>query len=265
MRFRTPLVAFAVISVACGSSDRVSVGDEDEPECPEVIEEGGGGIEPPPDGEAMCPAGDCNYQTAEGCQGGQSCLPANTEGSAEIEPTCLAAGDARAGDSCTESAVPYDCAPGYFCADGVCRQLCCGRDWSACEGETSCFRPLLIRLGTDGAPMDVPAGVGLCFPTGTCSVLDANSCDSEPGRTCKIVDPTGAEACVRSGEGLVGDPCDAPEFCGSGLSCIGGSCVRLCRAEACGEPSCPEDEGVCVHFDRDPSGVGECSFGPLPS
>ena len=37
-------------------------------------------------------------------------------------------------------------------------------------------------------------------------------------------------------------------------------CRRLCKAvEGGGEPSCKEGEGVCVHFHRDPPGVGECT------
>ncbi len=264
MRAPSPLVLLVVIFGACGSGEHVDVGPGD-PDCPEVIVDSGGGIEEPPDGEALCPPGDCNYQTAEGCQAEEACLPMPRGDTLEIEPTCVAAGSGRAGDSCEDGAVPSDCAPGYFCAGGTCRQLCCGNDWSACDGQTSCFRPLLIRLESEQESVDVPAGVSLCFPTGTCDVLDPDSCDGEPRRTCKIVDPTGAVACVRAGDGVVGDPCDAPEICGPGLSCVGETCVRLCRAEACGEPSCPEEEGVCVHLDRHPPGVGECSFAPVPS
>jgi hypothetical protein len=29
--------------------------------------------------------------------------------------------------------------------------------------------------------------------------------------------------------------------------------------EGGGEPACKEGEGICVHFNRDPPGVGECT------
>ena len=244
---------------ACGSQDYASSGGDTDPECPLVVEDGGGGIDDPPDGQALCPEGACNYQTAEGCDADQACLPSYTEGSLEVSPTCVDAGAGGPGDTCEDWAVPSDCGPGLFCARGVCLRLCCGGDWSACEAGTSCFRPLQIQLTDDDGEHDVPANVGLCFPTGTCHVLEADSCDHDPGRTCKLVDPTGAEACVRSGEGEAGEGCEHPEFCGPGLSCVDGECRRLCRAEACGEPSCGPDEGVCVHMDRNPEGVGECT------
>lgn len=245
-------------TISCGAADYTGGDKEPEQECADIVLNGGGGIDAPPDGAALCPEGMCNYQTSDGCSAAAGCLPGiNADDS--VSPTCVAAGGGLAGDSCSPWANPSDCAPGYFCADGACRQLCCGTDWSACVGETSCFRPLLIRLGSSDDPVDVPVNVGLCFPTGTCHVLESDSCDEEPGKTCKIVDPTGAQACVPSGPGGVGDICEVADYCGPGLSCVGHICRRLCRAEACGEPACPPDVGACVHFDRDPEGVGECT------
>ena len=253
------LLAFAaLLSVACGASDHATDGDEDD-ECAPIVEDGGGGIDDPPNGAALCPIGACNYQSGEGCDGGEACLPSPSEDFRDVVPACVEASSGVNGDACTPWAVPSECAPGYFCADGTCRRLCCGSDWSACDAGTSCFRPLVLRLtDANDDSTDVPANVGLCFPTGTCHVLDADSCD-EAGRTCKLVDPTGAEACLRSGDGEAGEACENAEFCGPGLSCVGGVCRRLCRAEACGEPSCGPDEGVCVHMDRNPEGVGECT------
>lgn len=262
MRMRSTLALVALLGAACGTHDYSTWGDDDD--CPLVVDDGGGGIDDPPNGAALCPAGTCNYQSGEGCDDDQACLPSADFESGKVVPACVAATAGGNGDECTPWAVPSECAPGYFCADGVCRRLCCGSDWSACDRGTSCFRPLFVRLTDDDGSTDVPANVGLCFPTGTCDVLDPDSCAEEPDRTCKLVDPTGAEACVRSGDGEAGEACDSPEFCGPGLSCVGGECRRLCRAEACGEPSCGPGEGVCVHMDRNPEGVGECTPGFVP-
>jgi len=256
--FPGSLVLFALLGAACGTADYVSDGQREDV-CLPVEEDGGGGIDEAPNGAALCPVGACNYQSGEGCEQGQACLPSADHESHQVTPACVEAGRGGNGDACTPWAVPSECAPGYFCADGACRRLCCGSDWSACDAGTSCFRPLVVRLTDEDGSTDVPADVGLCFPTGTCDVLDARSCAGEPGRTCKLVDPTGAVACVRSGTGESGEVCESPEFCGPGLSCVGGVCRRLCRAEACGEPSCGAGEGVCVHMDRNPAGVGECT------
>ena len=257
-------VMVGVGSAACGSGERAEAEAEVPEECPPFVADAGGGIEAPPDGEALCPAGSCNYQTAAGCQSSETCRPGVTNNSLEVFPGCVPGGSGVAGDACVPWADPSDCAKGHFCAAGICRRLCCGSDWSACDADTSCYRPLFLRLGGEQDPMDVSTGAGLCFPTGTCSVLDVDSCAAEPGNTCKLVDPTGAEACLPSGPGQVGDDCSNPDACGPSLSCVGERCRRLCRAEECGIPACPESEGVCVHFDRDPEGVGECTPNFLP-
>ena len=148
-----------------------------------------------------------------------------------------------------------DCERGHFCLDGACRKLCCGADWTGCGSGESCIRQLFADLG--GARTYV--GVDLCFPVGTCDVFDSAACAGEPGRECHIVDPTGAVACAPKGDRELGERCDQASQCRQGLHCVDDACRRLCRAEACGEPSCPLAEGVCVHFDRDPPGVGECT------
>lgn len=253
----------AMLTSSCGTEQRATSDEAPVEECPAFVEDGGGGIEQPPEGAALCPAGACNYQTASGCDASETCLP-TYNANLEISPGCTAAGAGTAGDECVPWATPSDCASGHFCAEGVCRRFCCGSDWSACDADTSCFRPLFLRLGGEANPVDVPVDVGLCFPTGTCHVLDPDSCEAEPGKTCKIVDPTGAVACLPSGPGVVGDDCSNPDYCGPSLSCVGERCRRLCRVEACGEPGCPADEGICVHLDRDPEGVGECTPNFLP-
>jgi hypothetical protein len=141
--------------------------------------------------------------------------------------------------------------------EGLCRKQCCGGDWSACDEGESCIRSLEVRAGGEV----IPAGVDLCFPVGTCDLFDSEGCADEPGRECKLVDPTGAVACSPVSSVKLGDACAPPEVCSQGLSCVGGFCVKLCAWQACGEPACSEAEGTCVHFERNPPGVGECTLG----
>lgn len=254
---RTLLAAVLAVpagfAVGCGSAPG---GVEPEPEatCPEVVEDGGGGIPDPPDGASLCPAGLCNYQTQAGCPDGQACRPSYNADQTGVEPGCQLAGAGQTGEACAEWS---DCAAGFLCAAGQCRRLCCGGDWSACDEGESCIRQLELSVGD----ATVDGGVDVCFPVGTCDVLDPAACDDQPGRDCKLVDPTGAEACAPSSPERLGEACSGPSVCGRGLTCVGGTCRRLCRAELCGEPACPEEEGTCVHFDRNPPGVGECTPG----
>ncbi len=241
------------LAVACGSGETT---DDAEPTttCPRVVKNGGGGIENPPDGVSLCPAGVCNYQSQEGCAADQACRPVYNADQTGIEPGCQPAGAGATGDACTSDT---ECAVGYLCAAARCRKICCGADWTACDAGESCIRQLDFKVGSDV----VRSGADLCFPVGTCDVLDETACDDQPGRDCKLVDPTGAEACAPHSPEQLGEACSGPSVCDRGLSCVGGKCRRLCRAEECGEPACPESEGTCVHFDRDPPGVGECTPG----
>lgn len=253
------LLIIPALAVACGSADSAN----DTPnggECHRVVSNGGDVIPEPPNGAELCPPGPCNYQTQEGCSDDQACLPSVTEDN-EIVPACQPAGTGVTGDSCTDW---NDCAAGYACPDGQCRKLCCGRDWSesTCDEGEGCFRDWSILLDD----VAEPTGAYLCYPTG-CDVLTSDDCPSN--RDCKIIDPRGTTACVPPSEGRLGERCTPPQVCGRGLSCIGHPgeerCRRLCRAEACGEPACGPDEGACVHFNRDPPGVGECTPGwPAP-
>ena len=262
MRVRSALAGFLLVVGAalggCGSSGTTGTNDGDGA-CGEVVEDGGGTIPDPPDGALLCPPENtCNYQTQEGCAAGRACFPALNGMTMQIVSACEPAGTGVTGDICQEWT---DCARGYGCPDGVCRKLCCGRDWSdsACDPGEACFRELIFTLpnGTD-----VASGAFVCFPSG-CDVLSSDDCTSD--RDCKIIDPRGTTACIRPSPGDLGDPCDEPAACGRGLSCIGDpgarTCRRLCRAEECGKPACRSGEGTCVHFNRDPAGVGECTPG----
>jgi hypothetical protein len=210
-----------------------------------------------PDGGAACSAGVCNYQTQAGCSAGLMCHP-QLDADQRVIPTCLAAGTAAAGDSCTW----LGCEPGYICmGDGHCRHMCCGGDWSVCASDESCTGA--IELLPDGSSVPVAAGVGVCAPTDDCDVFDANTCPS--GRSCSIVDSRGGVNCLPTGTAKAYEICSPTELCQPGLICVRssngiGQCRRLCRSSG-GSPSCPESEGtVCKRFSNDPVGVGECVY-----
>jgi hypothetical protein len=216
-----------------------------------LVLDAGGEIPAPPNGEGLCPPGVCNFQSQEGCPFPQACWP-YVDDAGTVFAACADAGTRTSGQACSEWA---DCARGYACVEEACRRFCCGGDWSACDTDEGCIRQLSLLVG-DAA---INSGVELCYPVDTCDVLDLSACAFEPGMTCQIVDPRGKTACLPAGSAQLGEPCSTVRVCGAGLSCVGGTCRRLCRAVVGGEPSCPADEGICVHFSRDPEGVGECT------
>lgn len=245
----------AALSWGCGGGGEADTAQpypmDAGPDAYVVILDGGGTVDPPPDGVAACPDGLCNYQSGEGCSGATpSCVPTVTPGG--IGPACLAAGAGVSGSPCDANAAVSGCAAGYVCAEQTCHKLCCGGDWTGCpSADEHCFRSL--KYSVDGAAVDT--GAWLCYPVNTCDALVPSSC-SQPGTTCQIVDPTGATACIPEGTGAVGEPCP----CKGGSLCVDGQCRRLCKAApGGGEPYCQPGEGACVHFNRDPAGVGECT------
>src|SRR4029079_14246227 len=181
-----------------------------------------------------------------------SCVPALMADNTAVT-SCEPAGPGASGAAC---GAWTDCAAGYICAGGACRKLCCGGDWTGCASpDEHCIQTLQLK-GSGG--VIVSTGAMLCFPVNTCNALDPSSC-SAPGTTCQIVDPTGATACFAEGTGGSLDPCP----CKGGFLCVSGQCRRLCKAvEGGGDPSCQAGEGVCVHFNRDPPSVGECTATP---
>ena len=245
------------VSAGCGNNrvdQTVDAGSEPLRDAgPSVILDGGGPVPPPPDGAAACPLGACNYQTQQGCSATEACRPVLD--TSAVAPRCEPAGNGESRASCATSS---NCTRGYFCADKLCRKLCCGGDWSACPEGESCVRSIRMALPDGGESLDT--GADLCFPVGDCDVLDPASCADEAGRACQIVDPVGHVACAPEGNAGQGEPCASHDPCVRGFFCVGGACRRLCRAvPGGGEPSCPASEGICVHFNRDPAGVGECT------
>jgi hypothetical protein len=241
------------LTVACGAGDTATT-DTPAPSCPKLVVDELVPPEDPPDGAAACAMGDCNYQTQDGCADDQACRPQFNATDPEVHPGCEAAGSAASGEACK---IQGDCARGLYCAEGQCHKLCCGADWTGCDTGESCIRSLDVRAG--GQVLSAEAG--LCFPVGTCYPFDPNSCADDPSRECKIVDPIGQVACAPRSKAGLGDACAPPTVCEQGLSCVGGFCTKLCKFTECGEPACAEADGSCVHFVRDPEGVGECTVG----
>lgn len=218
---------------------------------PVIILDGGGDAAVPPNGASLCPPGACNYQTNEGCTGAQSCLP-DPDGMGKATPACSAAGQGLSGAACTSNA---ECAAGFLCTspmNGSCRKLCCGGDWTGCPSDKEhCIQNVALKDQTGV----FATGAMLCLPVNTCNALEPGSCGAA-GQACQIVDPTGATACFAEGSGDTGQPCP----CKGGFLCVKDACRRLCKAvEGGGEPSCQDGEGICVHYTRDPAGVGECT------
>jgi len=241
----------------CGSStsstpDAAGAGGGEAGPWTEPVLDGGGGVPNPPNGADLCPPGVCNYQTGTGCGpdgGAGACVP--MEGTAGgLAPACIQPGPVQRGAPCSAYA---DCAAGLVCAGGACHKLCCGRDWTGCPAGQSCFGTFVVTL-RDGSLAS--SGADLCLPLSACDPLNPSSCQAA-GQQCVIVDPTGSTACMSPGAGTAGRPCP----CQGGYLCVASACRRLCKAvPGGGEPSCPTGEGRCVHFDRDPSGVGECTL-----
>lgn len=254
------LLCGVALSIACGAAESVNDAESGDDGCPRIVQNGGDTIRERPDGESLCPDGVCNYVSQDGCPSNQACRPA-LDSSGAIIPSCQGAGTRTNGETCANA---NDCEPGYACPDGQCRKLCCGRDWSesACDEGYGCYRDWSFLVND----VATPTGAYLCFPTG-CDIFTSDDCPS--GRDCKIIDPRGTTACVPPSPERLGERCTPPSVCGRGLACVGQPgeevCRRLCRAEECGEPACRLGEGTCVHFNRDPPGVGECTPGwPAP-
>lgn len=259
-------ILVALTAAGCSSSEDTAAGSGGADAGPKVILDGGGTIPDAPNGESLCQKGACNYQKQD-CPSGGSCLPTDQPpATGDWPPQCFSAGAKAEGESCSAWG---DCVAGYFClgisgaADGgvvpgTCHKLCCGGDWSACGPNESCIQQ--VYLVRPGGTEPIYANADVCAPVNDCDVLDPTSCSDKPGRTCQIADPTGNVACMPAGNVGVGQPCGPGKVCQAGFACVDDACRRLCKAvEGGGEPACPASEGVCIHYKRDPAGVGECT------
>lgn len=255
------LGAALAAGIACGTADSVS--PPDKIPCNEIYF--GGGLLPfPPDGASLCAPGAakgaCNYQTQDGCAAGQTCAPHVDKGT--VVPTCRPAGERASGEPCDSSSTDAakQCGVGLQCADRTCHRFCCGGDWSACDPGESCIRQAEVSI--DGG-LEL-AGADLCYPVGTCNVLDPEACQSE-GRNCRIADPIGHVACMPASDLGLGATCDEAHQCGPVLHCVKSSekaatgvCRSLCPWGVCADKTC-DGGSLCVRFNRDPPGVGECT------
>jgi hypothetical protein len=259
MRLFASIVGAAIFAVGCSSGTgevtSSSGGVDAGPDVIEVVLDGGGDPATPPDGATKCPQGGvCNYQTGLGCPASNpSCIPAS-DGKGGVAPACDVAGAGVSGAACTQST---DCAAGFLCAEGACHKLCCGGDWTGCPSAAEhCIEGLVYGDGKGGT---IATNAMLCYPVNTCDALVPTGC-TKPGTTCQIADPTGVTACITEGTGASGGACP----CKGGFTCVigenGGECHRLCKAVAGGaDPFCQSGEGTCVHYNRDPASVGECT------
>lgn len=202
---------------------------------------------------------------------------------------CLKTGPRKLGEACDDLNMGENlCVPGLFCLHaagkpGICRKLCCGvegasyGDWRACDPGESCVRQITAQFEVPPGShqfVEKDAHVFACVPVNNCDPLDRTSCTSDasdPERpVCRIADPLGNVACLPPGKANLGEPCDHTHQCGPVQNCAHTvdkqgielqtlECRRLCRMAACGDQACPTNEGICVHFNRDPVGVGECT------
>lgn len=254
---RTSSIFVCLLVGGCGTSSSVTqtpVGDAGCGDAGEILD-AGGSISTPDAGASLCPAGACNYQDQTGCAGGQACRPQFSSTSTVVAAGCEPAGSGKSDATCQSSA---DCAVGFYCAAGACHRQCCGGDWSVCDPGESCFRSVLA----DAGGKVTSTGMELCFPVTDCDPLASGSCPS--GQSCALVDSAGRTACITASPAQAGSDCDLSHSCAGGSVCVDDAsgaahCRALCRAAACGETSCAAGQGVCVHFARDPAGVGECT------
>jgi hypothetical protein len=258
------VVAAVMGGAACGATGSVT---SSELQCGVYL--GGGVIPAAPDGASLCPAGPCNFQTQEGCGTGANCVPHYDAAQDAVVPACLTAGARARGETCDN--ITTICARGLLCVEGQCAKDCCGGDWTACPAGESCIRQAVALRNGKGVLISYDEGLGYCARVNNCDVLDATSCAGNTARpVCRIADPLANVACMPPSDKKVGDPCDRASQCGPVMTCAATvptattptsfTCRHLCRWGTChGKPACGPDEGTCVHFNRDPLGVGECT------
>jgi hypothetical protein len=257
-------LSFTAMGTGCGSSTTSSSSPpplKDGGQCPPVYFGGGTVAAVPPDGASLCAPGDCNYQTQEGCGTTDTCYLKIDQVAGTVVPACRPAGQLEKGAACSAQATDPSqrCARGLFCSNEGCRKLCCGGDWTGCDAGESCIRNLVVTL-PDGRSF--PANADLCLPVNDCDPLDPEACKAD-GKVCRVADPVGNVACMSASTLAAGDACDTEHQCGAGLICTKtgsssqGVCHHLCAFGPCVEDRCG-DEGTCVHFPRNPDGVGEC-------
>ncbi len=206
---------------------------------------GGGGL------GSMCPAGDCNVVTSEGCDtAGEACYFGAAEAGADAAPLCAPAGTMGDGASCENA---NSCQEGFICIGepGVCRRICCGDSDDDCLPETTGQLCSISIVDDEG----MPTGVGACRLPDDCDPVAQTGCAG--GDAC-YPSGGGAYSCAEPGPGTQGANCDSVN-CAAGFMCITGDpnpiCVQICNTASpvcdaagteCGGLTGYEDIGVCV-------------------
>lgn len=163
-----------------------------------------------------------------------------------LEIGCFPPGPGGSGDSCLRET---DCARGHTCSyvagvrRGVCRPFCtddvhCSAVGSSCVGLSDHEgRPLPVgacsSVCTPGSPTGCPAGM-------VCDVVRFIDASDD------VVD---VAFCRSAGSGGTLEACGTPEACDADHSCLGGRCLRRCRAgEECpGGAACVEYEPPLIY------------------
>lgn len=211
---------------------------------------GGGGTDSGGGGDdggsgGMCPDGDCNILTNDGCDVGQACQYL-ADG-----PTCVEAGLGGDDEPCSG---PTDCQEGFGCVgpsdgDSFCQPYCCESDGDCPTGQ-SCN----VSVG-DGS------GVVLfyvCELADDCDLVEQTGCD--PGEGCYPNSSTeGTVICDPAGSGTQGDTCESRSACESGFVCAGEplTCTKICDPTA-GAPDCPDGTSCSGRLSGFPDDVGLC-------
>ncbi len=222
------LAALAVLWLACQSGAAIGTTCARTSECASPL---------------VCRLGRCRTECVTGrdCPAGQACLiGADGLGACEL-PTI---------DVCSVS-----CDAPLICASGHCRVECTSE--SDCPGGHVCTSNACQRAdpASDAGTSDAgPSDAGL-----VCDPVAETGCGA--GR-CSV--GTGVPACVATiGPGALAAPCTDDAECGSGLSCQGDRCVRVCfvaDTSFCGpDLACSPDSVHGQVFLHSENGIGLCS------
>jgi hypothetical protein len=180
-----------------------------------------------PDDPKACSASPADAGEA-GTAASLACRVLYDEVANRSEPACVAAGDGKDGDPCSQGG---DCKSGFECVGypGRCRQYCCAPSECATLTSVNMGKTYFCDVQTQTAAPQVK--VPVCLVAQPCELLK-DKCGT--GMTCALVDPTaGTTSCVMTGPAQQGQDCEKTH-CASNLNCLGTvgarTCERLCDA-----------------------------------
>lgn len=178
------------------------------------------------------------------CMAGQNCL-ATTQGS-----TCSAISTEGAqGETCQSST---ECAAGFACHDGQCKQWCS-------LSSPQCGTGLECEASGQSSPS--ATGLGLCGGGCDATIPEGDECLTDPdcgcpaGQTCRVMEDA-SRACSPTGDTTAQAPCGNNGDCGPGLACMEGLCRPYCDPD---ESTC-DDDSLCaeVLYEGQSVGIGAC-------